>query len=443
MPVELAYPSKSEWSSSQREFARFLIEGPTAAIEHFRALWNARPPGLLSRDDSFVALASVLVEHFSDPQENMSDEYKSSGLSLNQLGESFWRATVETKLLLLLLDIMSDPDFLRHDLRLSCAIIPVYAYMVYIWLVEGFDRGEAIRRVLPITTYSELPLELIMPSDLAAEFWLRCEVVWRSLWASRNEFLGRGSVVLPIHVSRLSVLENAVLVTYKLLRDCRNLGLTGRGSYTELVNLSSFLWFLHMRAKGISGQIDDRDHDALMPIIDVHDSSQILEDETFEDYPSTGSSADELAEMIQAVGAEKIVPVFEQVLQNTSAFRSARRLRDVLTTFGLLLYTGEPSFLQAYWGSSMLKALSVALRHCFRDAKTKSRSQDDIFLDIDILVMAALHLQFVDKGLREGALTVHKVQVSDVWSIMEPRELQNDAPHGAHNGDHRTMVGWN
>lgn len=110
-----AHFMKSDWTPEQHAFAQSLREGPTAAIEHFRSLWNARPPGLLSQAHLIVAHASVLADRFRDPQENLVPDIPPGVVTFNELGEEFWKVIVDTRLFYLVLEIMSDPSFIMHD----------------------------------------------------------------------------------------------------------------------------------------------------------------------------------------------------------------------------------------------------------------------------------------------------------------------------------------
>ncbi|KZV76115.1 hypothetical protein PENSPDRAFT_646659 [Peniophora sp. CONT] len=138
--------------------SQYALESPTAAIERFRSLYmDLGSDTVHGEGHPLVTLGAVLSQRLFKVDGGAGD---------------YWRACIETELLLLLLDIIVDPNFFRHD--------RIFSDIVIICL-SAFSRSWA-------NTHPEEsgPDCTTIPETVAEIFWERIEDVWDILWVGRE-----------------------------------------------------------------------------------------------------------------------------------------------------------------------------------------------------------------------------------------------------------------
>lgn len=94
----------------ESEFMQDLREGPTAALEHFRALYQSRAPGLITGQDKLFSCARDLLVYFMAPSKSPHDP----DIIAQAMDLELRRACFESEMLSLFADMIADRDFLRH-----------------------------------------------------------------------------------------------------------------------------------------------------------------------------------------------------------------------------------------------------------------------------------------------------------------------------------------
>ena len=91
-------------------FIQRLREGPTSALEHLRALYLSREPGLISKGDELATCARDLLVHLKVLAKRSNDP----DVIARAMDPELRRACFDSEILLLFADIMADHFFLKH-----------------------------------------------------------------------------------------------------------------------------------------------------------------------------------------------------------------------------------------------------------------------------------------------------------------------------------------
>ncbi|VDB90149.1 unnamed protein product [Peniophora sp. CBMAI 1063] len=211
-PKETAQSQRAGWTTNQRQYERALVDGPTAAIDRFRTTFQNRAPGPLSKDDEVVKLADVLnvrlFEAFGDTLE-------------------LRRAIMGSNIVPFLVDIMAEPDFLRHYLGFSSSICGMILGHFDVWLsaarTTGFGGAGQTRSKLAALGFPDV-------------FWSKMQKAWIGLWENRSHLAESDDVRF-----RLALLEQIELLAFSVRDLEMQLALNPKGS-KELSQVAFFVW---------------------------------------------------------------------------------------------------------------------------------------------------------------------------------------------------------
>ena len=89
---------RAKWTPEQFVYDQLLRTGPTAALEQFRTAYSLRSPGPVNKDSEPHRLSEVLWDYLT-----ICDET-----------DDIWCACADNAFILLLLQIMAEPESLRH-----------------------------------------------------------------------------------------------------------------------------------------------------------------------------------------------------------------------------------------------------------------------------------------------------------------------------------------
>ncbi|KZV74913.1 hypothetical protein PENSPDRAFT_681613 [Peniophora sp. CONT] len=219
----------AEMDEAAVRFEQSLREGPSAAIERFRASWDAFARSSSSLIDergelvpSIIGLGRAFGARAASPGGPASDWLAT---------EDIWRASVRTELPLLLLDIIIDDRFFMQHYEWVLCTVNILARFVGTWAKQTIPP---INGILEHSVYTEARTPL--PKTLTSQFMDRMLRFWESLWERRAQILGPEG----LREERIFHLGNLAWMIQRAYRaESRQLD---RLYSTKIVEVALFLW---------------------------------------------------------------------------------------------------------------------------------------------------------------------------------------------------------
>lgn len=171
--------------TSDVPFIQNLREGPTAALEHLRALYQTRAPGPVSKSEELSACARSLFVHFISSSRNPHDPDDIA----EAIGPELRRACFESEILLLFAEMMANRDFLRHFSVRYTSLLSVDSFITHL----AQDFTVSITRctlillrvwILEMDQPSEHPV--VISPEFTTVFFDKIELACSVLWDERS-----------------------------------------------------------------------------------------------------------------------------------------------------------------------------------------------------------------------------------------------------------------
>ncbi|VDB95354.1 unnamed protein product [Peniophora sp. CBMAI 1063] len=180
------------------EFSRLLLEGPSSAIEHLRALYASRePPSLLEPQGELVLAMSDLAHELRIPQIGLDGVQPQTADAKVLLGGELWRACISSELIILLLEMIKEPSFSKQPTIWIVNVLTCLAGLLSAWCICAEPSQQAVLAdsVVPNQRQLHLMFALLRPT-------------WKNLWTHIGDFLsprcnvaGAPGIVLGLLVS--------------------------------------------------------------------------------------------------------------------------------------------------------------------------------------------------------------------------------------------------
>lgn len=188
MPItsEFGSPASNNWNADQLRYDQALREGPTAALDHFRTLYNNRSTGpLISNRGELVLLSDVLSERFD---------------TLLRNNVELWRASVESEFVLFLLNVIAGPDFFDHCPVSNPHTLSHFHSRSFLQTSSrhkefAFNICRPLMQIMKTWGTQAIPTphstpnsetHLRVPPDLDNQLWVTLDSMWTSLWDRRS-----------------------------------------------------------------------------------------------------------------------------------------------------------------------------------------------------------------------------------------------------------------
>ncbi|KZV69209.1 hypothetical protein PENSPDRAFT_489059 [Peniophora sp. CONT] len=203
--------------NSGQSFERRLLEGPTAALNHFRALWDNRASGIIQEKSELCDALKVLATHF----ERKSADASGRQSPLVRPGNDIWDAVVVAELPLLLENIMAENDFF-----LNCQV----------WIEGVMLCLAAIVHACHWACHDQ-PRRIPFPETMSRHFLREgSRNIWTSGWQNRERIV---SIENRQHLPLLT----RILAMFNIIYEYDAHKVAMKTCSPDLGRLALFVWF--------------------------------------------------------------------------------------------------------------------------------------------------------------------------------------------------------
>ncbi|VDB95353.1 unnamed protein product [Peniophora sp. CBMAI 1063] len=337
-----------------RVFSQILVEGPTSAIEHLRALYAAQRSS--TPDEELVSCIQAVAHRLCAPA-------KDGTLFSGEL----WRACISSELLILLLEIIGDPFFTSGpEFWVASVLLCLNGILEPWWLYEDSDpqyRPPEIKPVLPEQGQLEHMFSVLRPA-------------WQNLWDHIDDLLDPtvGAILgTPAHVLALlasmtgdmlglcGLYRNRIANTEDKMRVLLDV---------EFIPVMLFTW-THSNLCGGPGHSESL-HEIPLRMDEYRASIEEVAT-TLAEGPGGDAMQvywnEKVDKAIARIGPPKIIEAFRIILEESGLWLVDKILISHLKELSLLLSTGlahHTQLREAFWEQPMTAALHAVCMRAYR-----------------------------------------------------------------------------